>query len=57
MDNLFFYPTLNDELRERAGVSVSSYSFSYLYDNDYRSLKQKGKNTVKLEDSMESWKV
>ena len=57
MDNLFFYPTLNDELRERAGVSVSSYGFSYLYDNEYRSLKQTGKNTVKLEDSLESWKV
>ena len=34
MDNLFFYPTLNDELRERAGVSVSPFDFSYFFDNE-----------------------
>ncbi len=57
MENLYFYPTLTEELRERAGFSVSAFGFSYFYDDEYRDLKQKGKNTVKLEDSWESWKI
>lgn len=57
MENLYFYPTLTEELRERAGFTISSFGFSYFYDDEYRDLKQKGKNTVKLEDSWESWKI
>ena len=57
MENLFFYPTLTKELLERAGFLASSFDFSYFYDEEYRSLRQKGKNTVKLEDSWESWKI
>ena len=57
MENLYFYPTLTEELRERAGFTISSFGFSYFYDDEYRDLRQKGKHTVKLEDSWESWKI
>lgn len=57
MENLFFYPTLTKELLERAGFLVSSFDFSYFYDEEYRGLRQKGKSAVKLEDSWESWKI
>ena len=57
MENLYFYPRLTEELRERAGFTVSPFVFSYFYNNEYVELIQKGKNTVKLEDSRESWKV
>ena len=57
MENLFFYPTLNDELKEQAGISISSFGFSYFSDGELKALKPKGKNNIKLEDSWESWKV
>ena len=57
MENLYFYPTLTDDLKEASGLSLSRYSFSYFFDGEYRDLKAKGKNTIKLEDSWESWKV
>lgn len=57
MENLFFYPTLTPELVENAGISVSQYTFSYYFDNEFRELRQNGRNTVKLEDSLESWKI
>ena len=46
MENLYFYPTLTEELRERAGFTISAFGFSYFYDDEYRDLMQKGKNTV-----------
>lgn len=57
MDNLFFYPTLTEELKEQAGIVISPYSFSYYFDNEYRPLQSKGKNTIRLDDSWESWKI
>ena len=57
MDNLFFYPTFNDDLRDSSGCLLSPYSFSYLFDGEYRDLIAKGKSTIKLDDSWESWKV
>ena len=57
MENLYFYPTLNDDLLEASGCNISQYGFSYLFDGEYRDLKTKGKSTVKLEDSWESWKI
>ena len=57
MQNLFFYPTLNENLMDASGCSISQYGFSYLFDGEYRVLKAKGKSTVKLEDSWESWKI
>ena len=57
MDNLYFYPTLTEELQEQAGFSVSPYSFSYYINSELKELIAKGKNTIKLEDSWESWKI
>lgn len=57
MENLFFYPTLTDQLKESAGCCMSKYLFSYLYDSEYRELTATGKNIVKLQDSWESWKA
>ena len=57
MENLFFYPTLTEQMKESAGCSLSKYGFSYFLNGEYRDLKAKGKNTVKLEDSWESWKI
>lgn len=57
MDNLSFYPTLNDELLEKSGCVCGKYDFSYLIEGAYRALRARGKSTVKLEDSLESWKI
>lgn len=57
MDNLSFYPTLTDSLIERAGCMVDKYEFSYLLEGNYHTLRPRGKSTVKLEDSLESWKI
>ena len=51
MENLYFYPTLTEELQDQAGFNISPYSFSYYINNELKDLKAKGKNTVKLEDS------
>lgn len=55
MENLFFYPTINDKMLEDAGCYCSKYEFSYFIEGSYHSLKAKGKNTIKLEDDLESW--
>jgi len=57
VENLFFYPTVNDSMLEDAGCYCSNYEFSYLIEGNYHSLKAKGKNTIKLEDSLETWKI
>ena len=57
MDNLFFYPTFTDELREISGCTLSPFHFSYLYDGEYRDLLAKGKSTIKLEESSDSWRI
>lgn len=57
MDNLYFYPVLNDQMIEDAGCYASKYEFSYFLDGAYRPLNGKGKNTIKLDDPLETWKV
>lgn len=57
MENLFFYPTIDEKMLEDAGCYCSNYEFSYLIEGVYHALKTKGKNTIKLEDSLESWKI
>lgn len=57
MDSLSFYPTLTEELLDKCGCVCDKYDFSYLIEGSYRSLRPRGKNTVKLEDSLESWKI
>ena len=57
MENFFFYPTINEKMLEEAGCYCSNYEFSYFIEGSYHSLKAKGKNTVRLEDSLESWKI
>lgn len=57
MENFFFYPTINEKMLEEAGCYCSNYEFSYFIEGSYHSLKAKGKNIVRLEDSLESWKI
>lgn len=57
MDNLSFYPTLTEDLLDKCGCVCNKYDFSYLIEGAYRSLRPRGKNTIKLEDSLESWKI
>ena len=57
MENFFFYPTINNQMLEEAGCYCSNYEFSYFIEGSYHSLKAKGKNTIRLEDSLESWKI
>lgn len=57
MDNLYFYPVLNDQLVEDAGCYSSNYEFSYYLDGAFRPLKSKGKNSIKLDDPLETWKI
>ena len=57
MDNLSFYPTLSDDLLEKSGFVCGKYEFSYLIEGNYRYLRPRGKTTLRLEDSLESWKI
>ena len=57
MENLSFYPTLTEELLEKCGCVCNKYDFSYLIEGSYRRLRPRGKSTIKLEDSLESWKI
>ncbi len=57
MENLFFFPTLTEKMLEDAGCYFSKYEFSYLIEGSYHALRAKGRNTVRLEDSLESWKI
>lgn len=57
MENIYFYSTLNDELLDQAGYKSNPYYFAYAFDGGYKKLIPSGKNNIKLEDPMESWKV
>lgn len=56
-DNLFFYPTITDEMKDNAGCDCGDYEFNYYIEGNYRKLKAKGKTLLKLEDSLETWKI
>lgn len=57
MENLFFFPTADKGMLEEAGCYSNGYKFSYEIDGVNYALKAKGKNVVKLEDALESWKI
>lgn len=57
MDNLSFFPVVTPELLEVSGCVCSKYDFSYQIDGIYKPLRTKGKSTIRLEDSLETWKV
>lgn len=54
---MYFYPTLTEELKDSSGYASNPYSYSYMIDTAERKLIAKGKSTIKLEDSLESWKI
>ena len=57
MNNLFFYPTLTEDLQEQSGCVIKPYEYSYIFNGEKRHLAAKGKNVIKLEDTWESWKI
>lgn len=57
MNKLSFFPVLTEELTEACGCQCSKFEFSFTYQNQEYKLKQNGKNTVKLTDPLEIWKV
>ena len=57
MNELSFYPMLTDEMIEACGFKCEKYSFTYVYQGQEFELTQSGKNTVKLSDSNEIWKI
>lgn len=57
MENLYFFPTITEKMLDEAGCYCSKYEYSYSIEGSYHSLKAKGKNIIKLEDSLESWKI
>lgn len=57
MENLHFYPTITEEILTNAGCTCGKYDFSYKIEDQYKALRPKGKSMIKLEDSLETWKV
>ena len=57
MGNISFYPTLTEELAEKAGCSMGKYEFSYLSGSWECELKQSGRSVIKLNDPLEMWKI
>lgn len=57
MNELSFFPVLTEELIEACGCQCSKYTFSYKDTNQEQELKQSGKNTVRLSEPSDSWKV
>lgn len=57
MQNIYFYPKLNDELIENCGCSVTKYLFTYSYQGRVFGLMQKGSSTIRISDPREIWKV
>ena len=57
MNELSFFPILTEELIEDCGCQCSKYTFSYNDTNQEQELQQSGKNTVKLSEPSDSWKV
>lgn len=56
MENLFFYPTINEQMCEDAGCYCGEYTFDYFSDESYHKLiPKKGKNAYKFID--DTWKI
>jgi len=57
MDNLFFFPTTDEQMLADAGCYGSDYEFGYSLEGEYKALKQSGKNNLKLQDPLDVWTV
>ena len=57
MESFLFYPTLTPELLESSGIDVEKYHFTYMYQDKYYGLQQKGSHTIKLLDPLDIWKI
>lgn len=57
MNELSFFPVLTEELIEDCGCRCGKYTFSFVYQDQKRELAQSGKNTIKLSDPLEIWKI
>ena len=57
MENILLYRILNDELIANSGYSSTPYYFADPFEGAYKKLISKGKNTLRLEDELESWRV
>ena len=57
MSSITFFPTLDEEMADGAGINAEPYELSYLLDGERRPLTQKGKRNVVLIDPLEFWKI
>ena len=57
MNELSFFPVLTEELIEDCGCRCDKYTFSFVYQDQKHELVQSGKNTIKLTDPLEIWKI
>lgn len=57
MENIYFYPTIDEEMLTDAGCSAGEYEFSYPLEGVNHRLQAKGKSTIRLEDDLETWKI
>lgn len=55
MNNICFYPTLTDELKDECGIILADYVFSKAVQDIRLDYKRKGSSTIKISD--EDWKV
>ena len=52
---MYFYPTLTDDLKDAAGISLQPYEYCYCVEGVEYKLTGKGQNVIKFDD--EAWKV
>ena len=57
MNELTFFPVLTEELLEACDCRCGKYTFSYNDQTQEQELKQTGKNTIKLSEPTDSWKI
>jgi len=57
LDNLFFFPTITQQLLRDAGCVCEDYRYGYFIEGAYHSLIPKGKRAVRLEDALDAWKI
>ena len=57
MSSITFYPKLDEEMADGAGIITDPYELSYRIDGRPHALTQKGKRNVALIDPLEIWRV
>lgn len=57
MEKMLFYPTITPDMIEACGMSVEKYRFTFIYQDKFYGLQQKGTTTIKLTDPLDIWKV